>query len=226
MTTETPGGSPPDSPVAAGLTARSLFTRPMVLAGVGGACVLGLAIGLLARPQLATDTREPGSMKPVEQMQIEIDRDEPLPAVKGAKLELLPPGLTVPRPTTPTPPARVLPPREIAPPARPLARGPSFDCADSASAAEELVCGDAALAAQDRRLADAWRRALDAGRSHAPSAPPAAALAGRPRGRRASRAGRGRRPVRPADPGAGRGRRLRTLRRRAWVDRNAIQARN
>lgn len=163
MTTETPGGSPPDSPVAAGLTARSLFTRPMVLAGVGGACVLGLAIGLLARPQLATDTREPGSMKPVEQMQIEIDRDEPLPAVKGAKLELLPPGLTVPRPTTPTPPARVLPPREIAPPARPLARGPSFDCADSASAAEELVCGDAALAAQDRRLADAWRRALDAG---------------------------------------------------------------
>jgi uncharacterized protein YecT (DUF1311 family) len=163
MTTETPGGSPPDSPVAAGLTARSLFTRPMVLAGVGGACVLGLAIGLLARPQLATDTREPGSMKPVEQMQIEIDRDEPLPAVKGAKLELLPPGLTVPRPATPTPPARVLPPREIAPPARPLARGPSFDCADSASAAEELVCGDAALAAQDRRLADAWRRALDAG---------------------------------------------------------------
>lgn len=163
MTTETPGGSPPDSPVVAGLTARSLFTRPMVLAGVGGACVLGLAIGLLARPQLAEDTREPGSMKPVEQMQIEIDRDEPLPAVKGAKLELLPPGLTAPRPATPTPPARVLPPREIAPPARPLARGPSFDCADSASAAEELVCGDAALAAQDRRLADAWRRALDAG---------------------------------------------------------------
>lgn len=163
MTTETPGGSPPDSPVVAGLTARSLFTRPMVLAGVGGACVLGLAIGLMARPQLATDTREPGSMKPVEQMQIEIDRDEPLPAVKGAKLELLPPGLTVPRPATPTPPARVLPAREIAPPARALARGPSFDCADSASAAEELVCGDAALAAQDRRLADAWRRALDAG---------------------------------------------------------------
>lgn len=163
MTIETPGGSPPTSPVVTGLTARSLFTRPMVLAGVGGACVLGLAVGLLARPQLAEDTREPGSMKPVEQMQIEIDRDEPLPAVKGAKLELLPPGLKVPRAVTPAPRTVAPPPQDTAPPVQPVAQGPSFDCADSASAAEELVCGDAALAAQDRRLAGAWRRALDAG---------------------------------------------------------------
>ncbi|MFZ3005054.1 MAG: hypothetical protein WA047_02675, partial [Phenylobacterium sp.] len=149
MTIETPGGSPPNSPVAAAPAARSLFTRPMVLAGVGGACGLGLAVGLLARPQLAQDTREPGSMQPVEQMRIEIDRDEPLPAVKGGKLELLPPGLKVPHPSIPAPQAEVSPPREIAPPVQPVAQGPSFDCADSASAAEELICGDAALAAQD-----------------------------------------------------------------------------
>lgn len=163
MTIETPGGSPPDSPVAAAPPARSLLTRPMVLAGVGGACVLGLAVGLLARPQLAPDTREPGSMKPVEQIQIEIDRDEPLPAVKGGKLELLPPGLKAPRPSIPALETEISPPREIAPPVQPGVQGPSFDCADSASAAEELVCGDAALAAQDRRLSGAWRRALDAG---------------------------------------------------------------
>lgn len=161
MTIETPAGSPPSSPAAP--TARSLFARPMVLAGVGGACVLGLAVGLLARPQLAPDTREPGSMKPVEQMQIEIDRDEPLPAVQGGKLELLPAGLKVARPAIPAPKVEAPPPRAVAPPLQPVAQGPSFDCADSASAAEELVCGDVALAAQDRRLAGAWRRALDAG---------------------------------------------------------------
>ena len=164
MTTETPGGSPPDAPIVVG-PSKSPFSRPMILAGVGGACVLGLALGLLARPQLAEDTRSPGSMKPVEQMQIEIDRDEPLPEVSGGKLELLPAGVKPPRAAPAAPPA-ALPVSEIQPPVRqtrPVARGPSFDCAQSASAAEELVCNDETLAAQDRRLASAWRRAMDSG---------------------------------------------------------------
>ncbi|MES2724595.1 MAG: lysozyme inhibitor LprI family protein [Pseudomonadota bacterium] len=159
MNTETPGGSRPDAPIVAG-PAKSLFSRPMILAGIGGACVLGLALGLLARPQLAEDTRAPGSMQPVDQMQIEIDRDEPLPEVSGGKLELLPAGVKAPRA------APALPVSEIQPPVRqtqPMARGPSFDCARSASAAEELVCNDETLAAQDRRLASAWRRAMDSG---------------------------------------------------------------
>lgn len=133
----------------------------MILTGIAGACVLGLGLGLLARPQLAEDTRTPGSMKPVEQVQIEIDRDEPLPEVSGGKLELLPAGVTAPR----VAPA-ALPMREVQPPARPIrpiARGPSFDCTQSASAAEELICHDETLAAQDRRLAGAWRRAMDSG---------------------------------------------------------------
>ncbi|MDP3632560.1 lysozyme inhibitor LprI family protein [Phenylobacterium sp.] len=169
MTTETRGGSPPDAPIVVGPPAKSPFSRPMILAGVAGACVLGLGLGLLARPQLAEDTRTPGSMKPVEQVQIEIDRDEPLPAVSGGKLELLPSGLQAPRPAPATPPAALpaaLPVSEIQPPVRqtrPVARGPSFDCAQSASAAEELVCNDETLAAQDRRLASAWRRAMDSG---------------------------------------------------------------
>ena len=170
MTTETRGGSSPGAPIGVG-PAKSLFRRPTILAGIAGACVLGLGLGLLARPQLALDTRAPGSMKPVEQMQIEIDRDEPLPEVSGGKLELLPPGVQAPRAATisttarPPPPA-ALPVSEIQPPARstrPIARGPSFDCRQSASAAEELVCNDETLAAQDRRLASAWRRAMDSG---------------------------------------------------------------
>lgn len=123
MTIETPGGSPADSPVVAAPTARSLFTRPMVLAGVGGACVLGLAVGLLARPELAPDTRAPGSMKPVEQMRIEIDGDEPLPPVKGAKLELLPPGLKVSAPALPRHGPRFRAPGRPRRPSRPRRRG-------------------------------------------------------------------------------------------------------
>ena len=170
MTTEIPGGSRPDAPIVAG-PAKSLFSRPMILTGIGGACVLGLALGLLARPQLAEDTRAPGSMQPVDQVQIEIDRDEPLPEVSGGKLELLPAGVKATRaapalPALPALPPVALPVSEIQPPVRqtqPMARGPSFDCARSASAAEELVCNDETLAAQDRRLASAWRRAMDSG---------------------------------------------------------------
>ena len=144
---------------------RPALAKPMLLAGVGAACVLGLALGLLARPQLAPDSRAEGSMKPVDQVQIQIDRDEPLPAVTGGKLELLPAG--TPRAQAPVRPA-VQPINDIEPaapsePARPVSRGPSFDCARSESAAEAMVCNDEALAAQDRTLATAWRRALDSG---------------------------------------------------------------
>ena len=161
MTDETP----PPSATLASPPAKSPFARPMVLAGVGGACVLGLVLGLLARPQLAPDSRAEGSMKPVDQVQIQIDRDEPLPALTGGKLELLPAG--TPRAAAPAKPA-VQPINDIEPaapsePARPVSRGPSFDCARSESAAEAMVCNDEALAAQDRTLATAWRRALDSG---------------------------------------------------------------
>ena len=171
MTTRTPGGSPQAASIGVAPPAKPRFSRPMILAGIGGACVLGLGLGLLARPQLAEDTRAPGSMKPVEQVRIEIDRDEPLPEVSGGKLELLPTGVTAPRAAPAAPPAalpvsEIQPVSELQPPAqptRPRARGPSFDCAQIASAAEELVCNDETLAAQDRRLASAWRRAMESG---------------------------------------------------------------
>ncbi|WP_340644548.1 hypothetical protein [Phenylobacterium sp.] len=163
MTIETPPLAPTVSSPSRLEAAMAAFAKPMVLAGVGGACVLGLALGLLARPQLAPDSRTPGSMQPVEQVQIQIDQDEPLPAVEGGKLELLPAG--TPRVTgavkPPAPPVS-----DVEAPSRspgPRAQGPSFDCTQSASAAEELVCNDAELAAQDRTLAASWRRALDSG---------------------------------------------------------------
>lgn len=40
---------------------------------------------------------------------------------------------------------------------------PTFDCASAVGAAETMICADPRLAAADRRMARAWRRALDAG---------------------------------------------------------------
>ncbi|MEQ9239944.1 lysozyme inhibitor LprI family protein [Roseovarius indicus] len=39
--------------------------------------------------------------------------------------------------------------------------GPSFDCANAGSTAEELICADAGLAALDRRVAQRYAAALD-----------------------------------------------------------------
>lgn len=164
MTIETP---PPAlaAPASRLAAVKATLAKPMVLVGIGGACLLGLTLGLLARPTLAPDSRAEGSMQPVDQMQIVIDRNEPLPAVEGGKLELLPAGLMAPRAESPTDPTLIseAEPAPAPAPVRQAAQGPSFDCADTASASEELVCNDAALAAQDRRLAASWRRALDAG---------------------------------------------------------------
>jgi uncharacterized protein YecT (DUF1311 family) len=68
-------------------------------------------------------------------------------------------------------PARPSPPPQPAPPiAAPVASAPappplhaSFDCARAQAGAEQEVCADPALAAADRRLARAYRRALDSG---------------------------------------------------------------
>ena len=185
MTSETPndplrgatfhGFSSPGAPSPI-VSAPARTPLPMLLAGVGGACVLGLVLGLWAKPDFGTDGRERGSMKPVtqpvaaqpqDQVKIVVDRNEPLPAVQGGKLELMP-DVARPAPAAvAVRPAAITPVREIAPPTagvpRPLARGPSFDCRSAATVSEEMICGDSGLAAQDRRLAASWRQAHAAG---------------------------------------------------------------
>ena len=53
--------------------------------------------------------------------------------------------------------------------------GPSFDCAKSASSAEELVCADAGLAALDRAVAATYAAAVDTVRALGAGAPEAEA---------------------------------------------------
>lgn len=165
---------------------RRRMGRKAMLGGVAIACVLGVGLGLAARPQLVTDLMPRAPMKPAapaapeRQMDIvmaELPPAAPLPP--GPPLETLPPELAggppPPSPPEPLPPlVQPAPQAPIAPeppwapeapvaPEPPGAARPSFDCRNAASLAEEMVCTDAVLAAADRHLARAYRRAERSG---------------------------------------------------------------
>jgi uncharacterized protein len=70
-----------------------------------------------------------------------------------------------PRPrrvATATPPPAISAPVPRVPAPPPAAQA-SFDCSAARPGAEQLVCSDPSLAAADRRLARAYRRAIEAG---------------------------------------------------------------
>jgi uncharacterized protein len=90
------------------------------------------------------------------------------------RLEVLPPDLArlaapqaaLPQPTLPQaaapPTLETSPPMAADPPPAPAIRA-SFDCVTARPGAEQAVCADPGLAAADRRLAQAWRRAMASG---------------------------------------------------------------
>lgn len=159
--------------------------RKALLLGVAGACALGLAFGLMARPQLITDgpPREPmqASAKTAErQMDIVMGEAPPPPPLpERPPLETMSPE-TVAATAPPPEPFREEPrlvPREPPEPPQapwapeaPIAREPpragappSFDCRQAGSLAEEMICTDAVLAAADRHMARAFQRAVRSG---------------------------------------------------------------
>jgi len=158
----------------------------LMLAGVGLAAALGVALGFLAKPSGLSVAPRPMAMSAVTptrvdpQVQIMVNPAKPPPAPKaGAPLEVLPPDMAAaaPRvisaPPLPPAPAPAPAPALQEPPATafdvasaaptPLRARPSFDCDGALTRAEEMVCGDERLAAQDRRLARAYRRAMASG---------------------------------------------------------------
>lgn len=163
------------------------ISRKAMLGGVAAACVLGVGLGLAARPQLITDLMPRAPMQPADHAQPERHMDIVMaelppaaPAPPGPPLETLPPDIAgAPLPASPPEPplapiARPAPQAPIAPeapwaPDAPIAREPpgsarpSFDCRDAASLAEEMVCTDAVLAAADRHMARAYQRAERSG---------------------------------------------------------------
>lgn len=152
--------------------------------GVAIACVLGLGLGLAARPDLIGRAEKPSPMQPraaTAEGQIDIVMADPPPAPpvrRSVPLETMspdliqaspkPPPLSVADPDEPRQaPSRAAPEAGVnasvrAPDPIGVVR-PSFDCRRARSPAEEMVCADPDLAAADRRLARAFQRALRAG---------------------------------------------------------------
>lgn len=153
-------------------------------AGVGGALVLGLLVGLFAKPDLgeSADRKPMHAVTPSTSiMPVVVNRQTavapPLPQPVG-KLEVLPPDMAraaqrqavtiAPTPASayvPTPerlaPSQPLPVSQPAP--QTLAGDPA--CAGARGRAAQLVCGDPELASADRELNRAYRRALRSGAS-------------------------------------------------------------
>jgi len=169
---------PPPEP-----TPRRL-SRKAVIGGVAVACVLGLGLGLAARPDLIGRGPKPAPMEPrpaTANGQIDVVMAEPPPpppVVERPPLETMSPELIQAAPKAEPPPPRLAPEPEPdavpdalqsaidasvrAPDPVSIAR-PSFDCGRANSLAEEMVCSDPALAAADRQLARAFRQALRSG---------------------------------------------------------------
>ena len=163
-----------------------------LLAGVALAGVLGIGLGLAARPQLITDLAARTPMAPVAKPAAQPERHMDIvmaelppaaPSPPAPPLETLPPDMVeapppgvAPMPAEPAPapiprpaPAAPRAPQAASAPQAPIApdptwgERPSFDCRNAASLAEEMVCTDAVLAAADRHMARAYRRAERSG---------------------------------------------------------------
>ena len=146
--------------------------RKALIGGIALACVVGLGLGLAAKPRLVTNTPVATlqDAKPVErQMAIEMAQPPPeAPALKSSPLEVMSPELTQAAAANTPPPAPQTVNVDASAPdiAQPQPAGreqASFDCRRAASYAEEMVCSDPALAAADRHLARAFQRAVRLG---------------------------------------------------------------
>lgn len=175
--------TPPPAPPRAQASPRHPARRGLVLGGVGVALALGLGLGLLARPQLIGGSAAPVTSQAVAtpgaaQTPMTITTAPPPPARPPApalgRLEVLPPEMAeaarrqaplAVRPSAPPPqpqPQSQSPVSIEPPPSAPAPRA-SFDCAAARPGAEQAVCDDPQLASADRRMARAYRRALEAG---------------------------------------------------------------
>ncbi|WP_309644206.1 hypothetical protein [Phenylobacterium sp.] len=171
---------------------RPKLNRNALIGGIAIACVLGLGLGLAAKPELIGRGEKPAPMQPRPATaggQIDVVMAEPaaapvipdrppLETMSQELIEAAPQPQPAPPRVRPRPAPRPEPEAETAqvpdalqsaidasvraPDPVGVAR-PSFDCRRARSPAEEMVCDIPALAAADRQLARAFQRALRAG---------------------------------------------------------------
>ena len=148
--------------------------RKALIGGVAVACVVGLGLGFLARPQLVTNSSKPVATLPAaktaeQQMALEMAQPPPeAPALKSSPLEVMSPEQAqAAAANTPPPSPQIVdvgvPAADVSEPEPASREQASFDCRRAASYAEEMVCSDPALAAADRHLARAFQRAVRLG---------------------------------------------------------------
>jgi uncharacterized protein YecT (DUF1311 family) len=141
---------------------RRLPSRKLMLGGLAAGLALGAVLGLAARPDLGRPAADAHALQlapraSTAMLDVEVSKPAPLPTPKSAgRLQVLSPEL-----------AKV-PPRVVAvsapPNAEPQAAGRlEPDCSLADSVAEQLVCEDPALARADRRMQQAYARALRSG---------------------------------------------------------------
>jgi uncharacterized protein YecT (DUF1311 family) len=143
--------------------ARRLPSRTVVIGGVAVGLALGAVLGLAARPDLGGRTPEPAPMQPAPRaatamLDVEVAKPVILPAPRAVgRLEVLSPDLVS---AAPRMVAAASAPPHIEP--RAAARAEP-DCSTAGSASEELICADPALSRADRRLQQAYDRAMQSG---------------------------------------------------------------
>ena len=155
----------PDLPPQPRRRAIPRLSRNLLLGGVAAAVGLGLVLGLAARPNLGPRAKpppmQPAARASTDVLDVEVKKPVVLPAPKPTgRLEVLPPDLAraAPRmaaaaPTLPIAPSRIEP--------QPALEA-GFDCRSAGSLAEQMVCADPGLSRADRRLQQAYERALQA----------------------------------------------------------------
>lgn len=146
----------------------------IIVRGIAVALALGLVGGLVMRPNLedGQPTKQASARKaeiPREPEGLEIMVTPPrepvtpiLPPAPTVTPQPVQPSLPAPRPVTTAPQPRVTAQPVRDPTPRQRAR-PSFNCRFARSPSERMICVDPNLAAADRRLARAYREAIDAG---------------------------------------------------------------
>jgi uncharacterized protein YecT (DUF1311 family) len=150
--------------------------KGVITAGLGVALVLGIVGGFAMKPRL---NDQAFGKKTENHRVVPIPRE---PSGLGIVVDRTVTAMTQPEPlpvtpVEPQPPPAVPDPAVAAEPKGPVVVGsipertppapggsrPSFNCAYARTQAERLVCVDPQLAAADRRMARAYRQALDAG---------------------------------------------------------------